>query len=150
MADVQLEREDPRLATQIHEGVRAWQRLMLVKYGRIPHRICAGCGAPTFRRYGQRCDECLKNPRLGSSISSATKIAVLLRDGPWCRHCRCRVRAAVRADERAHDVVQFDHFPIPASCGGRGSPDNVVVSCSRCNESRGARFYTPTVDEAST
>jgi hypothetical protein len=144
--------EIPRdIAVQIHDGVRAWYSVMIERHGAIPKFVCS-CGARLFgRRSGGRvmsCESCRAvgraafgpGDRRRATITSETKIAVLVRDGPSCRHCAARVRMPTGPDDLGADIIEFDHFPTPVWRGGTGDSWNVVVACRRCNGQQGGRM----------
>lgn len=85
-------------------------------------------------------DDRLMDIRRAAKISSAVKRAVLERDGMVCRHCGKAVRFGIGQRRRNGDVISYDHFPLPASKGGLGTVDNVVIACMDCNRRRGDRF----------
>lgn len=55
---------------------------------------------------------------------------IWLRDNQKCAYCLVHLPL--------HNVT-FDHFPIPKSKGGKTNWDNIVSSCSKCNQKRGNR-----------
>ena len=61
---------------------------------------------------------------------------VMQRDGPTCFYC------GIDMQNWPHDKIHVDHF-YPVSKGGSDDPMNLVVSCSTCNLSKGARDPTP-------
>jgi len=60
------------------------------------------------------------------TIPARVRIEVLVRDGPFCRHCGQRVTM---------QTLEFDHFPVPVIRGGTNDASNIVVACRRCNRS---------------
>lgn len=63
-------------------------------------------------------------------IRQEKRLAIYLRDGCACAWCGTRLEDGV--------VLSLDHF-IPHSEGGSNEASNLVTSCKRCNDSRGAR-----------
>lgn len=61
-------------------------------------------------------------------------------DGVWrCRYCRVEVRRTDRPGHWFGDVLPWperDHL-IPRSRGGTNEFANLVLSCARCNKSKG-------------
>lgn len=53
---------------------------------------------------------------------------ILLLSGGICPYC----------NEKFEDDYHFDHI-IPISMGGSNTPDNVMVCCARCNQSKGGK-----------
>lgn len=96
-----------------------------------PRKYCAPCKCAS--------DAVLMEVRDAARIPSAVRRAVFERDGPTCRHCRRPVRLTVGNRRKNGDRLSFDHFPVPASKGGLGTIDNVVVACMDCNRRRGNR-----------
>ena len=60
------------------------------------------------------------------------KAFIIKRDGLNCHYCGRELTIA---------EVQIDHV-IPQVRGGSDSPDNLVVSCSRCNNLKGSCCYS--------
>jgi 5-methylcytosine-specific restriction endonuclease McrA len=61
------------------------------------------------------------------------------RDGRMCQYCLCPV-SWLRPRSwpySGNSPANVDHR-IPRSRGGQNDPDNLVLSCERCNKSKGA------------
>lgn len=96
-------------------------------------RVCADCKLIRDIEFVRR--------RIQASIGHSVKRAVVERDGMKCRHCARKVRFSTGGvRDKADEVLTFDHFPVPVSRGGKGTVENVVVACMKCNLSRGDRF----------
>lgn len=73
------------------------------------------------------------------------RIRIYERDGWKCIWCTCQV---VTKHKRANFFrgATLDHF-LPRCMGGGNEPTNLVTSCKRCNDRRGAteveRWATP-------
>jgi hypothetical protein len=68
-------------------------------------------------------------PKKKSVIPIAIKLRVVARDGCRCRHCGL---------DLMDGEITFDHV-IAESKGGPTTVGNLVVSCRKCNCSKGAR-----------
>jgi len=66
----------------------------------------------------------------GATIGTVDYAAILERDGLWCYLCETEVEP---------DDVHFDHV-IPLSKGGAHSMENIKVTHSLCNLSKGDRL----------
>lgn len=72
-----------------------------------------------------------KEPRqMGRQIPREVILAVIKRDGYFCRICRKNL---------TEDEVVFDHI-IPFSKGGSTDVNNLRILCTECNQKRGASF----------
>lgn len=60
----------------------------------------------------------------------STRLSVYLRDGLSCVYCGDAVEEGTK--------LTLDHV-IPHTLRGSDKPDNLVTSCKRCNETRGAK-----------
>jgi HNH endonuclease len=63
-------------------------------------------------------------------IRQDKRLAIYLRDGCACAWCGAAVEDGAQ--------LTLDHL-IPHSLGGSNAEGNLVTSCKRCNDSRGAR-----------
>jgi len=68
--------------------------------------------------------------RGGKPLTTARRRLIIERDGSTCYLCQ---------DTLNLKNVELDHL-IPRSRGGDSSPNNLSVSCLRCNRSRGNRI----------
>jgi 5-methylcytosine-specific restriction endonuclease McrA len=64
---------------------------------------------------------------VGTRTWRKTRERILRRDGYICQYC-------------AQEADTVDHV-IPRRLGGLDSDDNLVAACSRCNYSKGGRFF---------
>lgn len=91
---------------------------------------CAACRSAAEAGYRER--------RRAAAILPSVRAAVIARDGMQCRHCGVAVVERVDKDDFPPNGIELDHL-VPAVHGGLGVLENLVVSCHRCNSSRGAR-----------
>lgn len=61
---------------------------------------------------------------------------IYARDGGRCVYCGILARRPGRGVKRAPDLATLDHV-FPRSFGGPLTRDNLVLSCSACNNERG-------------
>ena len=71
-----------------------------------------------------------------NSIPKFTKNNVSLRDEYHCQYC------GVDMHERHNELVTLDHV-IPQSMGGLTCWDNIVISCQKCNHTKGSKLIKP-------
>lgn len=76
-----------------------------------------------------------------TSIFRRTKVTALIEaHGPHCHYCKRKVRLRVYGQDRRADDASLDH-KIPKSKGGTNDDDNLILSCSECNNAKGDRSY---------
>lgn len=94
---------------------------------------CSGCTGLTNEHLTAYLEQwaAKRSARVRPSIPEPVRAAVLARDGMTCRYCLRRVHRRKRGPGRIH----FDHV-LPRSLGGPDTPENLVVSCARCNLSK--------------
>lgn len=99
--------------------------------------VCRGCGRGALLSDMQghaRCEDCRKMERRRDPIPKALRAALYERDGMRCRYCGCDVTPMVGGRYLPTDAV-LDHV-VPLKAGGSDEPDNLVVACRRCNNSK--------------
>jgi hypothetical protein len=74
-------------------------------------------------------------------IRRTRRLKIYARDGWRCIWCKCRVAIGARAKAGHIALAHLDHIK-PRCQGGSNATENLVTSCKRCNDRRGA---TPAV-----
>jgi 5-methylcytosine-specific restriction endonuclease McrA len=69
----------------------------------------------------------MTKPGVGTRTWRKTRERILRRDGYICQYC-------------GQEADTVDHI-IPRRVGGLDSDDNLCAACSRCNYSKGGRFF---------
>jgi len=62
----------------------------------------------------------------------------LWHDGVKCYHCAVPLRLRAYARDLGSDTPEVDHL-VPLALGGTDDDANLVLSCLRCNRSKGGR-----------
>jgi len=81
-------------------------------------------------------------PVVDSRISNSVRRSVRERDNNTCVYC---LRSGTDTQGPDGKAWHYDHM-IPASQGGSGSIENVVLSCAKCNQRKGATTPTEFID----
>ena len=81
------------------------------------------------------------------TLSAAVKVAVIERDGPYCRYCGegpadYGWQADFKGRQSPWISLQFDHV-YPVAFGGADTVDNLVLACGPCNVRKGIHPAPP-------
>ena len=107
-------------------------------------RSCDDCKLWNNQLIGGRCLDCHRRYRKRQRrVSSNRKKEIFIRDRGRCVYCRTAL--LMRPQPLAHLCVivesatewEIDH-KIPVDDGGTKDPDNLQLTCEKCNQNKGA------------
>lgn len=67
-------------------------------------------------------------------IRQEKRLAIYIRDNFICQHCQLDLKVHIK--EGSDLRIELDHLK-PVSAGGTNEANNLVTSCSKCNNQRG-------------